>query len=312
VVDEAPPRAELTVALVAEEAAGLRALRLLIERGQPLAAVLTETGAVESLLDELGLARLDPGLVEDPAFAGWLGEQGVELLLNVHSVLNPDPEVLAAPRIGAFNMHPGPLPRYAGFNAPSWAIAEGEERHAVTVHWMTPAMDAGPIAYERWFEIGPGDTGLRVASRGVREGIPLLGRLLDDAERGAIPSREQDAEGGHFYWYEVPHQGRLPWQAGARRVVDLVRAADYSPYRSPWGSFLTSVDGEEVAIVRASRPGEPTAAPPGTIGDARGEAVAVSAGDEWVLVERSRRAGEDVAPVAALPPGGRCELPQPV
>jgi methionyl-tRNA formyltransferase len=309
VVDEAPPRAALTVALVAEEAAGVRALRLLADRGQRVAGVLTGTDAVASLAAELELAQLEPELVTDPAFAGWIAEQGVDLLLNVHSVLNPDEAVLAAPRVGSFNMHPGPLPRYAGFNAPSWAIAAGEERHAVTVHWMTKEMDAGPIAYEQWFEIEPRDTGLRVAIRGVQEGIPLLERLLGDAERGAVPSRPQPREGGHFYWYEIPHEGRLPWQDGARRVVDLVRAADYAPYPSPWGTFSTRVDGEDVAVVRASRTEGPADAPPGTIGPLQGEGVLVSAGDEWVLVERSRRGDEDLAPALALPQGGRCEYP---
>jgi methionyl-tRNA formyltransferase len=309
VVDEATTRGALTVALVAEEGAGAAALRLLARREQPIAAVLTKTPAVASLVADLGLRRLEPGVVEDADFAGWLAEQRVDLLLNVHSVLNPEPEVLVAPRIGSFNMHPGPLPRYAGFNAPSWAIAEGEERHAVTVHWMTPEMDAGPIAYERWFEIAPTDTGLRVAIHAVREGIPLLERLLDDAGREAIPVRQQAREGGHFYWYEIPHEGRLPWQEGARRVVDLVRAADYSPYPSPWGMFATRVGGAEVAVVRASRTGEPADAPAGAIGAARGEAVAVSAGDEWVLVEHTRRVEEDVPPTAALPQGRRCELP---
>jgi UDP-4-amino-4-deoxy-L-arabinose formyltransferase/UDP-glucuronic acid dehydrogenase (UDP-4-keto-hexauronic acid decarboxylating) len=309
VVDEAPTRAALTVALVAEEAAGARALRLLAQREQPLAAVLTKTPSVAALAAELELPRLQPDLVLDPSFAAWLDERNVDLLLNVHSMLNPDAGVLAAPRIGSFNMHPGPLPRYAGFNAPSWAIAAGEECHAVTVHWMTPELDAGPIAYEQRFEITAGDTGLRVATKCVRHGIPLLAQLLADAERGEVPSRPQASEGGHFHWYEVPHEGRLPWQGGARRVVDLVRAADYSPYPSPWGAFLTAVGGEEVAVLRASRTGEPTEAPPGTIGAPWGDAAPVSAGDEWVLVEHGRRDGEDLAPASLLPAGGRCALP---
>ena len=307
-MDEAATNDSLRAVLVAEEAAGLRALRLLADRGQLPALVLTETAPVAALAGELGCQACSPQLVLDAGFAARLRALGTDLLLNVHSVLNPDPAVLAAPRIGSFNMHPGPLPAYAGFNAPSWAIAEGEDRHAVTVHRMTAEMDAGPIAYQSWFEIGPRDTGLRVATRGVQAGIPLLGTLLDDAARGEVPSRPQ-AAGGCFYWYEVPHEGRIPWELGARRVTDLVRAADYSPYPSPWGTFTTAVDGEEVGIVRASRCGEAATAPAGTVGDPRDGAARVSAGDEWVLVERARRAGVDVDPVSVLPAGLRCGDP---
>jgi UDP-4-amino-4-deoxy-L-arabinose formyltransferase/UDP-glucuronic acid dehydrogenase (UDP-4-keto-hexauronic acid decarboxylating) len=312
----APGGAAVRVALVAEEAAGVHALRLLAERGEDVVAVLTtpppEKGTtVATVAAELAVPRLEPESMRDPAFAGWIAEQGIDLLLNVHSLVIADGAVLAAPRIGSFNLHPAPLPAYAGLNSPSWAIAEGESRHAVTLHWMTAEVDAGAIAYESWFEIAPSDTGLRVAARCVREGIPLFERLLDDAARGTIPALPQSSDGGSWHGREVPHDGRLPWQLGARRVADLVRAADYAPFPSPWGTFATRVGGDELDIVRAARTGEPSDAPAGTIGPARDGGVPVSAGDEWVLVERVRSSGGGpVDPAEALPTGQRCELPR--
>lgn len=301
----------MNVVLVAEEAAGVHALRRLASRDESLLAVLSgglpERGkGVPSHAAEMGLELLDSGLVTDPGFAAVLREREVDLLVNVHSILNPDPAVLAAPRIGAFNMHPGPLPSYAGFNAPSWAIAEGETRHAVTVHRMVAEMDAGPIAYEEWFDVGPEDTGLRVAAAGVKAGLPLLDRLFDDAARGEIPAREQSRDGARFFGFEVPHGGRLPWAQGAQRVANLVRAADYGPFESPWGTFATTVGGAEVEILRATDSGEPSEAAPGTVGPAREGAALVSAGDRWVLVERCRRDGAAAEPAVALPAGAVC------
>ncbi len=251
--------------------------------------------------------RLDPKRVRDAEFAGWIAEQEVDLLLNVHSLHLIDAAVLDAPRIGSFNLHPGPLPGYAGLNAPSWAIAEGESRHAVTLHWMTGDVDAGPIAYKAWFEIGPRDTGVRVATRGAQEGVPLLRQLLDDAATGSIPADPQ-APGEKSVWHgrEVPYDGVLPWDAGARRVVDLVRAADFAPFESPWGSFRTAVDGRDVAILRAARTEEATDAPAGTVGEAGEKGVAVSAGDEWVAVERTAIGGESRPPAEVLPEGAVC------
>lgn len=303
----------VNVVLVAEESAGANALRLLAERDERVLAVLTspppDSGTTAATVAaELGVARLDPQLVRDPAFADWLAEHEVDLLLNVHSLLVANGTVLEAPRIGSYNLHPGPLPRFAGLNAPSWAIAEGETRHAVTVHRMTAEVDAGDVAYEAWFDVGPRDTGLRVATRCVREGLPLLARLLDDAARGTIPAQRQP-DGRRWFGREVPHDGRLPWQLGARRVVDLVRAADYAPFPSPWGTFATRVGDADVEIVRAARSGEPADAPAGTIGAPGERGVPVSAGDEWVVVERARRDGATTAPAEALPAGERCELP---
>jgi methionyl-tRNA formyltransferase len=304
----------MNVLLVAEEAVGAQVLRLLLERGQRVAGVLTaadpaQGGTVAAVARERDIPLLEPQRVRDPAFAERIREQRVELLLNVHSLLVADAAVLAAPRVGSFNVHPGPLPRYAGLNAPSWAVAEGETRHAVTVHWMTAEVDAGAIAYEGWFDVGPRDTGLRVATACARRALPLVAQLLDDAAAGSIPARPQAREGRCWHGREVPYGGWLPWQLGARRVVNLVRAADYAPFPSPWGTFATHVGDERLAIVRASRTGEQADAPAGAIAAPRARGVPVSAGDEWVLVERVRRGGAAVAPAAALPAGKRCLFP---
>ena len=97
----------------------------------------------------------------------------IDLLLNVHSLYVIHADLVAAPRTGSFNLHPGPLPEYAGLNAPSWAIYHGESRHTVTVHWMEPGIDTGAIAYETSFEIAEDDTGLSLSARCVREDCPV-------------------------------------------------------------------------------------------------------------------------------------------
>ena len=239
--------------------------------------------------------------VKDPALAGRLRDAGVDVLLNVHSLHLVHPDVLAAPRVGSFNLHPGPLPEYAGLNVPSWAIYLGEERHGVTLHWMEPEVDAGPIAYETRFEIGPEDTGLTVSARCVKEGIPLVARLLQDAPRGAVPRSEQDLSRRRWFGREAPHEGRLPFELPARQVVDLVRASDYSPFRSPWGRPATRLEGREVEVLRASLTGLAADEPPGTVGR---EGVVASA-DEWVALERIMVDGERADPVEVLQPGTR-------
>ena len=144
----------------------------------------------------LDLPLWPPVLVTDAALAARLRQEKVDLLLNVHALHIVHPGVLAAPRVGSFNLHPGPLPGYAGLNAPSWAILLGERSHAVTLHWMTAAVDAGPIAYVADVSIRPDDTGLALAARCVSTGLPLLSRLLADAARepASIP-RSRRAQG---------------------------------------------------------------------------------------------------------------------
>lgn len=302
----------MNVLLVAEESAGVQTLKLLLDKDVRVVGALTRATpgrgtTVATVAEANGVPLMDPLLVRDPAFADWVAEREIDLLLNVHSLAIADGRVLAAPRIGSFNLHPGPLPRYAGLNAPSWAIYEGQPRHAVTVHWMAAEVDAGPIAYEAWFDIAPADTGLRVAVNCVRHGIPLLERLLTDAAAGAdaIPARAQDGEGRRWYGRAAPHDGRLPWSLPARRVVDLVRAADYRPFPSPWGTPTAQLDGRELEIVAVSATGVACDEPPGTVGVVDGDGVLVATADEWVRVEQLRCDGQRATPRDALNRGAR-------
>jgi methionyl-tRNA formyltransferase len=300
------------VLLVAEEAAGIQVLRRLAASGHELAGVLTAPptrgggATVASVAEGLGVSVEPSERVRDPALADVIRDRAVDLLLNVHSLFVVHAAVVAAPRIGSFNLHPGPLPEYAGLNAPSWALYNGEERHAVTVHWMEPGLDTGPIAYEAPFPLAETDTGLSVSLRCVREGLPLLERLLEDAERGAIPARAQDLSRRRYFGRQAPQEGRVEWSRTAREIVDFVRACDYFPFPSPWGSPLASLDRGDVAILKAARTGRSTGGEaPGTITSEDEGTVAVAAADEWVAVQRVAVEGRPQNAAAVLPRGTR-------
>ncbi len=282
----------MNVLLVAEESAGIQVLRSLAAGPHTVVAAMTAPPTrgggttVAQVADQLGVPILPSERVREPETASWIEEQGVDLLLNVHSLYLIHGDVVAAPRVGSFNLHPGPLPQYAGLNAPSWAIYNGEERHAVTVHWMEPGVDTGAVAYETWFDLSESDTGLSVSVRCAREGVALMGQLLEDAP-DSIPARPQDlAERRYYRRGEVPDEGRIAWSRPARQIVDLVRASDYFPFPSPWGIPQAAMGDGSVAILKASRTRDAADRPPGTVGTREAGGVRVAAADEWVLVER--------------------------
>jgi methionyl-tRNA formyltransferase len=303
----------VNVLLVAEESAGIQTLRMLARSGHCIVGVLTAPpsrgggATVATVADSLHVLLLPSKRVKDPALADWMREREIDLLLNVHSLYLIHGDVVAAPRIGAFNLHPGPLPHMAGLNAPSWAVYRGERRHAVTLHWMEAGIDTGDIAYEAAFDIGERDTGLTVSARCVKEGMPLVARLLADADRGrdAIPRRTQDTSLRRYYGREAPDGGRIVWSRPARELVGLVRASDYGPFPSPWGQPRARLEQQPVAVTRAARTGERAAEAPGAVAAAEGDAVRVAAGDEWILVERVQLNGKPVPAAEVLRPGMR-------
>lgn len=283
----------MNVLLVGGEAAGRQAVGAVTRMGHRLVGVLSPPseggfpGAPTlALAGKLGVPTGPARLVKDPRFGDTVRNQGVDIVLNVHSVFVICPEVLAAPRIGAFNLHPGPLPGYAGLNAPSWAIYRGERSHASTLHWMVAEVDAGPVAFCTRFDIEDSDTGVSLALKCVRAGVPLIEQLLAVAadDPGAIPRLEQDLSRREYFKPGPPKGGRLSWERSARAVVDFVRAADYRPFPSPWGHPTTQAGSLEVGVVAARRTGRAADRPPGTVGRVTATEVEVACGDEWVSV----------------------------
>jgi methionyl-tRNA formyltransferase len=225
-------------------------------------------------------------LVRDAGLASKVRAEEVDLILNVHSLFLINGEVLTSPRIGSFNLHPGPLPEYAGLNAVSWAIYRGERAHAVTLHWMLPRIDAGAIVCKAAFDINEDDTALSLSAKCVRLGIPLILQLLSFSSENprAIPAIQQDLTKRKYYGKQVPQEGRLRWDSSAREVIDFVRASYYYPFPSPWGHPKARLDGREIGIIKALRTKERSDRTPGTIGQSLREGVRVATGDEWVEV----------------------------
>jgi len=56
------------------------------------------------------------------------------------------------------NIHPSLLPKYKGLNTHQRVLDAGEEEHGITIHYVTPELDSGPIIWQSSFFIKPDDT----------------------------------------------------------------------------------------------------------------------------------------------------------
>ena len=303
----------LNVLVVGEESAGMELVRTLARGPHRIVGVLTSPevpggriGSLWGAAQKLGLNTLPAKRVKDPALADEIRAQQVDVLLNVHSLYIIYRDVLVAPRLGSFNLHPGPLPHYAGLNCMSWALYHGESRYGVTLHKMEPEIDAGAIAAQALFDVEDSDTALTLTLKCVKAGLPLIHTLLQSAaETGSISMQPQDLTERHYYGKEVPEGGWLDWSRTARAIFNFVRACDYFPFRSPWGHAKARLAGEEIGIIKATLLGQPASEPPGTVGARLGEVVRVSCGDEWLGVTKIFSGGKYRDAAELLQPGAR-------
>ncbi len=292
--------------LCAEEAAGLQTLRLLRGRGHDVVGVAsspapgTATATVARAAQSAGIPVHPAASVRDPAFAATLRDHGVELLLNVHSLHRIAAPALEVPALGAFNLHPGRLPEYAGLDAASWAIFEDAAQHGVTLHWLTPDIDAGPIAYASEWPATPADTALAVNTRCVRQGLELVARLLDDAPLRCVQRLPQDLGARRYYRRQTPGGGRLDWRLPAAALERTIRACEFHPLAAPFPLPSTDLDGEALEVVQAQATRDPAHALPGSV---LGDRVACS--DFWLQLKLVRQQGRVCAASSVLRDGVR-------
>lgn len=306
----------MNVLLVGEESAGIQTLKALAQSDHRIVAVMASP-AKKSLIgstlwqvaEQIGLPTWPASLVKDPAFAGRVRDAGTDIILNAHSLFVMHGEVVEAPRIGSFNLHPGPLPRYAGLNVVSWAIYRGEQTHGVTIHKMAAGIDTGPIVYQSLFDIESADTALTLYARCTKEGVALLLRLLETASRdeNAIPLLPQDLTQRQYFGKEAPENGRLNWSRQAREIVNLARACDYYPFPSPWGSPRARLGEREIGVIKARLTGESCDAAPGTVGRIAWPAVQVACADEWIWVDKALVGGRYLPAADILQSGARLD-----
>jgi natural product biosynthesis luciferase-like monooxygenase protein len=258
------PAAPLRCFLVGSDTLLVQCAEILLERGHRIMGVVSSAAPIE----QWAAGRKIPCHSDQGDWSAPLSAQPFDYLFAITYLRLVPEAVLRLPARGAINFHDGPLPRYAGLNAPAWGLMHRERTWGVTWHWMVAGADLGELLEQRLFEIAPSETSLTLNTRCFEEGIDSFGLLLDKLARGEARSLPQDlSKRTYFSRHQRPTRGAvLDWTRPAERLEALVRALDFGErYANPLG--LPSVfHGERAALVlrAAARAGE-SGSLPGTV-----------------------------------------------
>jgi methionyl-tRNA formyltransferase len=137
------------------------------------------------------------------------------------------------------NVHPSLLPRWRGAAPVERAIMAGDSETGVTIHRTIKELDAGPIAAQEAFPIGPDDDAGAVFARTA----PIAVDLLDEVS--PEPTFTPQSETGVTYAEKITSADReLDWDRPAQELHNRVRAL--SPHIGARGI----VDGRRVIVWR--------------------------------------------------------------
>jgi methionyl-tRNA formyltransferase len=158
--------------------------------------------------------------------------RGVEILRS----LKPDLLVLAGARIlsaealqtaawGALNAHPAHLPGFRGTGVVGWSILRGTPV-TVTVHVVSPDVDAGDVLVRRLVHVEEGDTLTDIQRRADRLCAETLADVVAALFRGEdLPREPQQAPAEVLRWLDDDRLARAEGLVASGEALRLYREA---------------------------------------------------------------------------------------
>lgn len=299
----------MKIIVACDDAAGIRLIKSILSSGYEIAGVLASPR--EKSISSPYLYAVEKGInvwhglnAATEQFVDTVVKEQIDLILSIRFPYIFNKKIIDAPRFGAFNLHTGLLPQYAGSNVSSWAIYNGERYHGVTLHRIEEAIDTGPVVDQVRFNIEDHDTGLTLTKKGITSGISMIIHFLGRvAKKENISATPQNLELRKYYPKAVPQQGYVDWKHKAQMIFNFIRACDYYPLSSPWGTPKAALEGEEIFICKSTMTDGWSKELPGTIRVGLNHEVKVATGDKWLQLELLKFRGNYLHPRTLLQDG---------
>jgi methionyl-tRNA formyltransferase len=230
------------------------------DRGDPVVELARQLGAEVS--SELAPAAVD-------ALVGRLSPACV--------VVSSYDRVLREALLGRckwVNVHYAPLPQYRGRANVNWALINGESAVGITIHELSPGLDAGDILFQQLVPIDESQTigDLYDALNELQErhlGETVL-RFINGYE-GTL----QDEREATYGCSRGPDDGEIDWSQTTDRIHRFIRALT-----DPFPGAFTFFHGKRLIVWAA----KPVSDPPKYVGRIPGKVIRISAANGTVDV----------------------------
>lgn len=213
----------LRVCLIGDSVLAVRCAEILNDRGHDLILIMPTGRTMAQWAIDHGIPILN---VNGADLATALAHQSYDVLLSVFNDHVLPAAVLATAKHWAINFHDSLLPRYAGLNAPSWALINEETIHGITWHRMTAAIDRGDVLRQVEFPVPATCDALQLQLLCIEAGVASFEALLSDLERNRLRPRPSDPSTPRtFYGRKVrpPRAGLLNLSEPLPRTLALIR-----------------------------------------------------------------------------------------
>jgi len=165
-----------------------------------------------------GVPVFEPDSPNLPDFVKAMSHLSPDLFIAVGYTNILKEQLLSVPRILAVNFHASLLPAYRGKHPVFWALRNGERWSGLTVHVMNTGIDTGDILYQVRIRTRKRDSVATLYDRIMARSVNLVGRLIEDAEKGKLRRTTQPESGASYYSSVHEDDFRLDWSWDAEQL----------------------------------------------------------------------------------------------
>ena len=235
--------------IIGHDTLALNCARMLAAAGHPIRAVVSRCPEFRIWAETEGVALITPEndlkkCIQDIEFDWLLSIANLDIIAD---------DVLALATRGAVNFHDGPLPAYAGLNAPVWALLNGETTHGVTWHRIENGVDEGNILAQRAVDIAPGETALTLNTKCYAAALDSFGEVIAALAEGQAEGVVQDLSQRSYYARDQRPEAaaRIDFSRDVSEVKRLVQALDHGDYWNPLACPKLDTGAELLLVGRA-------------------------------------------------------------
>lgn len=291
----------MKIAVFAYHDIGFECLKVLIEAGEEVVAVVThedEPGeeiwfsSVAQLARKGQLPVYTPSNPNTADFVHLMRGLAPELTFSFYYRRLLSKELLEIPRLGGINLHGSLLPKYRGRAPINWVLVKGETETGVTLHYMVEKADGGDIIAQRRVPIDAEDTALDLFKKMTVAGRELLRDTLPLIKDGTAPRIPQDDGMATSFGRRRPEDGKIDWVQPAKSIHNLIRAVTH-----PFPGAFTFCEGKKLYVWRAVPADSElsgASSVPGTVEAAeKGKGMVVRTGTGRLIVNRVQLEGKE-------------------
>ena len=278
----------MRILLIGQAAFAQRVLDGLRARGHEIAAVYCPPDMLGAKTDPLKTRALELAIpihqhatLKGPAVASEVAGYRADLGVLAYVTQIVPQSAFSAPRLGSICFHPSLLPRYRGGSAIAWQIIKGETRTGVSVFWVDPGIDTGPVLLQKAAAIGPDDTAGSLYYNTLFElGVETVLEAVDLIAAGTAPRLPQDESQASYDPLCRDEHALVDWDRPVAEVYNLIRGCDPQP-----GAYVMRA-GDKLRLYDARR--ADAAAAPGVVAAIDQRGIVVGAGGGSIAIGRLR------------------------